>query len=48
MKGDFHVRFWSSRLVSNSRLTISSLHPGAEVGSKGSAVRRLKQYVSWV
>ena len=31
-----------------SDLTISSSHPGAEMGSKGPAVRRLKWYVSWV
>ena len=29
-------------------LDVGSSHPGAEVGSKGSAVRRLKWYVSWV
>ncbi len=48
MNGDVQVRFWSSRLLSNKRLTISSSHPGAEMGSKGPAVRRLKWYVSWV
>lgn len=29
-------------------LDVDSSHPGAEAGSKGSAVRRLKRYVSWV
>jgi hypothetical protein len=29
-------------------LDVGSSHPGAEVSSKGSAVRRLKWYVSWV
>jgi hypothetical protein len=29
-------------------LDVDSSHPGAEVGAKGSAVRRLKWYVSWV
>ena len=29
-------------------LDVDSSHPGAEVGPKGSAVRRLKWYVSWV
>ena len=29
-------------------LDVDSSHPGAEVGPKGSAVRRLKRYVSWV
>ena len=29
-------------------LDVDSSHPGAEGGSKGSAVRRLKWYVSWV
>jgi len=29
-------------------LDVGSSHPGAESGSKGSAVRRLKRYVSWV
>jgi len=29
-------------------LDVDSSHPRAEVGSKGSAVRRLKWYVSWV
>ena len=27
---------------------VGSSHPGAEMGSKGPAVRRLKWYVSWV
>ena len=29
-------------------LDVGSSHPGAVEGSKGSAVRRLKWYVSWV
>ena len=29
-------------------LDVGSSHPGAEEGPKGSAVRRLKWYVSWV
>ena len=29
-------------------LDVGSSHPGAEVGPKGSAVRRLKRYASWV
>ena len=29
-------------------LDVGSSHPGAEEGPKGSAVRRLKRYVSWV
>jgi hypothetical protein len=29
-------------------LDVDSSHPGAEVGPKGSAVRRLKRYESWV
>lgn len=29
-------------------LDVGSSHPGAEVGSKGSAVRRLKSHASWV
>ena len=29
-------------------LDVGSSHPGAEAGPKGSAVRRLKWYVSWV
>ena len=29
-------------------LDVGSSHPGAEAGPKGSAVRRLKRYVSWV
>ena len=29
-------------------LDVGSSHPGAVVGPKGSAVRRLKRYVSWV
>ena len=29
-------------------LDVDSSHPRAEAGSKGSAVRRLKRYVSWV
>ena len=29
-------------------LDVGSSHPGAEVGPKGSAVRRLKRYESWV
>ena len=29
-------------------LDVDSSHPGAEVGPKGSAVRRLKWYASWV
>jgi len=29
-------------------LDVGSSHPGAENGSKGSAVRRLKGYMSWV
>jgi hypothetical protein len=29
-------------------LDVDSSHPGAEAGPKGSAVRRLKRYESWV
>jgi hypothetical protein len=29
-------------------LDVGLLHPGAESGSKGLAVRQLKQYMSWV
>lgn len=29
-------------------LDVGSSHPGAEVGSKGLAVRQLKRYASWV
>jgi len=29
-------------------LDVDSSHPGAEEGPKGSAVRRLKRYMSWV
>jgi len=29
-------------------LDVGSSHPGAAKGPKGSAVRRLKRYVSWV
>ena len=29
-------------------LDVGSSHPGAELGPKGSAVRRLKRYASWV
>ena len=29
-------------------VTVSSMHPGAEVGPKGWAVRPLKRYASWV
>jgi hypothetical protein len=29
-------------------LDVGSSHPGAEIGPKGSAVRRLKWYASWV
>ena len=29
-------------------LDVGSSHPGAEEGSKGTAVRRLRWYVSWV
>ena len=29
-------------------LDVGSSHPGAGIGPKGSAVRRLKRYVSWV
>ncbi len=29
-------------------LDVDSSHPRAEEGPKGSAVRRLKRYVSWV
>ena len=29
-------------------LDVGSSHPGTEAGPKGSAVRRLKRYVSWV
>ena len=29
-------------------LDVGSSHPGAEFGPKGSAVRRLKWYASWV
>ena len=29
-------------------LDVGSSHPGAGAGPKGSAVRRLKRYVSWV
>ncbi len=29
-------------------LDVGSSHPGAEAGPKGSAVRRLKRYASWV
>ena len=29
-------------------LDVGSSHPGAEAGPKGSAVRRLKWYASWV
>lgn len=29
-------------------LDVGLSHPGAESGSKGSAVRRLKRYMSWV
>ena len=29
-------------------LDVGSTHPGAEEGPKGSAVRRLKSYASWV
>lgn len=29
-------------------LDVGSSHPGAGVGSKGSPVRRLKRYASWV
>ena len=29
-------------------LDVDSSHPGAEAGSKGTAVRRSKRYVSWV
>ena len=29
-------------------LDVGSSHPGAEVGPKGPAVRRLKRYASWV
>ena len=29
-------------------LDVGSAYPGAEAGSKGSAVRRLKSHVSWV
>ena len=35
--------------ISNNRnLVVGSTYPGGEVASKGSAVRRLKSYVSWV
>ena len=29
-------------------LDVGSSHPGAEAGPKGTAVRRLKRYASWV
>ena len=40
----------SQELLSRStwHLDVDSSHPRAEEGSKGSAVRRLKRYVSWV
>ena len=37
-------RIW----VSLDDCNVGSPHPGTEEGSKGSAVRRLKWYVSWV
>ena len=42
---------WSLRVHIDEtvwHLDVGSSHPGAEVGSKGSAVRRLKWYASWV
>jgi hypothetical protein len=46
--GDHHVRFWSRELCGNTSSTVTLSYPGAEQGSKGSAVRRLKWYMSWV
>jgi len=43
--------WWSLRVHINGlvwHLDVDSSHPGAAVGSKGSAVRRIKWYVSWV
>jgi hypothetical protein len=45
---DDHVRFWSRGVHGNMTSTITLSYPGAEQGSKGSAVRRLKWYMSWV
>ena len=43
-----HARFGSSSFISNNKLTIILSHPKSEEGFKGSAVRRLKWYMSWV
>ena len=43
--------WWPPRVLIDGavwHLDVDSSHPGAESGSKGSAVRRLKWYVSWV
>ena len=45
---DVQARFWSRRVRGNMTFTITSSHPEAVEGFKGSAVRRLKWYVSWV
>jgi hypothetical protein len=48
MIGDYHVWFWSRGEYTKVSSTITLSYPGAEQGSKGSAVRRLKWYMSWV
>ena len=48
VNGDVHARFWSRGCYGNIKSTVTSSHPGAVGGSKGSVVRRLKWYVSWV
>ena len=45
---EVHAWFGSSSLNGNIKLTISLSRPTAEEGYKGSAVRRLKWYMSWV
>jgi len=43
--------YWLLRVLIDEAvrcIDVDSSHPGAEAGSKGSAVRRLKWYVSWV
>ena len=52
IKGTLGITGWfrSRALIDNGvwHLDVGSIHPGAEEGPKGSAVRRLKYYASWV
>ena len=50
IKGTLGITGCAQASIATARfgLDVGSSHPGAEEGPKGSAVRRLKWYASWV